>query len=196
MNRAALNSVSVGEIRFPLQETGRSCPYPSQLRKEAMTALNGAASLCVWSGNNQRRRFAVRLGSLISLALSAAMLLNPISAQAGLDATVDLTNPRIVPVYVSQTGQVPSSRVHFGWSGFLYSSRIVFSAAHTEIGFDNNGNKVRFDRPFILVGQPNTRAGESAGAVQVIKSIIAEDYRNQFLDDFNILLVTSPKSLA
>ncbi len=154
-----------------------------------MTDLDGAASLCVRSSNNQRRRFAVRLGSLISLALSAAMLLNPISAQAGLDATVDLTNPRIVPVYVSQTGQVPSSRAHAGWSGFLYSSRIVFSAAHAEIGFDNNGNKVKFDRPFIVVGKPNTRAGESAGAVQVIKSIIAKDYRNQFLDDFAIYIL-------
>jgi hypothetical protein len=124
-----------------------------------------------------------------ALAFTLAILLQPIPAQGGLDATVDLSNPRIVPIYVSNTGLVPAGRVNSDWSGFLYSSRIVFSAAHSEVGFDNNGNRINYPRPTIVVGKPNTRAGDGTGAVRVVKSILAKNYRSGLLDDFAIYIL-------
>jgi hypothetical protein len=128
---------------------------------------------------------------ILALAFTLAITLQPIPAQGGLNATVDLSNPRIVPVYVSPTGQIRPGTVNADWSGFLYSSRIVFTAAHTEIRFDNEGNQVRLPRPAIVVGKPNSRAGESAGAVRVVKTIFSKTYRfNQHaLDDFAIYIL-------
>jgi hypothetical protein len=64
-------------------------------------------------------------------------------ANAGYNAEIDLSNPRVVPIYGSSSATPPSVGDQASYSGFLYSSRIVFSAAHSEIQFDRQGNQTK-----------------------------------------------------
>jgi hypothetical protein len=68
--------------------------------------------------------------ALAVLAMSALIFSSIPASQAGLNAPVNLDNPRAVPIF----GQQGPSEVNLmaGWSGFLYSTRIVFSAAHSQ----------------------------------------------------------------
>ena len=113
------------------------------------------------------------------------------SSNAGLNAVIDLTNPRIVPMYVSNTVVPPNMAVDANYSGFLYSSRIVFSAAHSEYYFDNNGQKIDRAPKEIFVGKPNSQAGDLLGAVRVIKRFIAKNYRfdSATLGDFVVYVL-------
>ena len=62
------------------------------------------------------------------LALIISFLFPSISpANASLDALVNLDNPRVVPIFGAINESRPSPWAHC--SGYLYSSRIVFSAA-------------------------------------------------------------------
>jgi hypothetical protein len=110
---------------------------------------------------------------------------------AALNAPIDLTNPRIVPVYGAQSGTTISIGRDAFYSGFLYSPRIVFSAAHSEHRFDELGNKIGQPFPEIYVGLPNSKAGDDAVLVRVEKRIIATNYRsnNGLLDDFVIYIL-------
>jgi len=113
------------------------------------------------------------------------------SSNAGLNAAIDLTNPRIVPMYGSNTVVPPNMAVDANYSGFLYSSRIVFSAAHSEYYFDNNGQKIDRAPKEIFVGKPNSQAGDLLGAVRVIKRFIAKNYRfdSATLGDFVVYVL-------
>ena len=128
---------------------------------------------------------------ILALAFTLAITLQPIPAQGGLNATVDLTNPRVLPMYVSNNPQITSGRTEADYSGFLYSSRIVFSAAHSEYYFDNDGKIINRQPPYIFVGRPNTKAGDVTGAVKVVKRIIAKNYRmnRATLDDLVIYIL-------
>ena len=110
---------------------------------------------------------------------------------AALNAPIDLTNRRIVPMYGAQSGPTVSIGRDAFYSGFLYSSRIVFSAAHSEHRFDQSGNKIGQPFPEIYVGLPNSKAGDEKGLVRVEKRIIATNYRsnNGLLDDFVIYIL-------
>ena len=81
-----------------------------------------------------------------------------IPAQAALKAPINLENPRVVPIY--GFGQVNSSQVpdRAGWSGYLYSPRIVFSAAHSNYDFDKSGKRIPRNPGLITVGKPNSAA--------------------------------------
>ena len=116
------------------------------------------------------------------------------SASAGLNAEIDLSNPRIVPIYGdyrSGSPNPPKSGNQASYSGFLYSSRIVFSAAHSEVQFDRNGNKTAFNAKYLFVGLPNSTAGDYKGLVKVEKRFIAKNYRfnNASLDDFAVYVL-------
>jgi hypothetical protein len=115
------------------------------------------------------------------------------SANAGLNAEIDLTNPRIVPIYSSPTGAIPNAGNQASYSGFLYSSRIVFSAAHSEYQFDEQGNKINFGAKYLYIGKPNSTAGDYNGIVKVEKRLVATNYRNSSgtLDDFAIYVLES-----
>ena len=84
----------------------------------------------------------------LSLLMISALIFSsaPVS-QAGLNAQVNLDNPRAVPIF----GQGSPSEVSLtaGWSGFLYSPRIVFSAAHSHYRFDNNGKRILQEPKYI-----------------------------------------------
>lgn len=113
------------------------------------------------------------------------------SANAGLNAEIDLSNPRIVPIYGSDSPTPPNSGDQASYSGFLYSSRIVFSAAHSEYQFDEQGNKIPFARKYLFIGLPNSKAGDYKGAVKVELRLIAKNYRGNggMLDDFAIYVL-------
>ena len=114
------------------------------------------------------------------------LLIQSISpANASLGAQVNLDNPRVVPIF----GQDGASEVRLmaGWSGFLYSPRIVFSAAHSHYRFDNNGNRILNEPAFITVGKPNSSAKSAEGRVKVIKTFVANF--TQFGNDFIVLVL-------
>jgi hypothetical protein len=133
-----------------------------------------------------KRKIALLLASLLWLSVQGVT-----PTLAALNAPIDLTNPRVVPIYGAQSG----STIYIGrdafFSGFLYSPRIVFSAAHSEYRFDESGNKTGKPFPELYVGLPNSKAADETGLVRVEKRIIATNYRsnNGLLDDFVIYIL-------
>jgi hypothetical protein len=125
----------------------------------------------------------------VALALCASTFTQP--ANAGLNAAIDLSNPRIVPIYGSDSPTPPNIGDQASYSGFLYSSRIVFSAAHSEYQFDQQGNKIMFAQKHLFIGLPNSTAGDYKGAVKVALRLVAKNYRsnNGTLDDFAIYVL-------
>jgi hypothetical protein len=132
----------------------------------------------------------MRKVALALLMMSALIFSSTPISQAGLNAPVNLDNPRAVPIF----GQESASQVNLmaGWSGFLYSPRIVFSAAHTHYSFDNNGNRILQEHPFITVGKPNSSAKDAEGRAKVIKTFVG-DYKKSStgwkLNDFIVLVL-------
>jgi hypothetical protein len=125
------------------------------------------------------------------ITLNLILLGLPSLAQAGLNAPINLDNPRVVPIF----GQYNASQISnvAGWSGFLYSPRIVLSAAHSHYKFDSNGNRIPEEPPFITVGKPNSSAKSTDGRVKVIKNFIG-DYKRSNLggaNDFAVLVLES-----
>jgi hypothetical protein len=118
--------------------------------------------------------YTKRMFKEFSTALLAFLLLIQLNspANAGLGAAINLENPRVVPLY----GQQSSSQIndYAGWSGYLYSSRIIFSAAHSNYKFDNNGKRILNEPPFITAGKPNSSAKDKNGRVRVIKTFVAD----------------------
>ena len=132
----------------------------------------------------------MRKVALTLLMMSALILSSTPISQAGLNAPVNLDNPRAVPIF----GQESASQVSLmaGWSGFLYSPRIVFSAAHSYYSFDNNGNRILQVRPYVTVGKPNSSTKDAEGRAKVIKTFVG-DYKKSStgwkLNDFIVLVL-------
>ena len=132
----------------------------------------------------------MRKVALTLLMMSALILSSTPVSQAGLNAPVNLDNPRAVPIF----GQESASQVSLmaGWSGFLYSPRIVFSAAHSHYSFDNNGNRILQEHPYITVGKPNSSTKDAEGRAKVIKTFVG-DYKKSStgwkLNDFIVLVL-------
>ena len=128
----------------------------------------------------------MRKVALAVLAMSALIFSSTPVALAGLNAPVDLSNPRAVPIF----GQQGPSEVNLmaGWSGFLYSPRIVFSAAHSHYRFDNNGDRILIEPKFITVGKPNSSTKDTEGRAKVIKTFVG-DYKKSTMGGFNDFIV-------
>ena len=132
----------------------------------------------------------MRKVALSLLAISALIFSSTPIAQAGLNAPINLDNPRAVPIF----GQQEPSQVNLmaGWSGFLYSPRIVFSAAHAHYRFDNNGDRILIAPKFITVGKPNSSTKDAEGRAKVIKTFVG-DYKKSStgwtLNDFIVLVL-------
>jgi hypothetical protein len=116
------------------------------------------------------KRFVV-----VSFTLAISLIWMPSISKAGLNSPVNLENPRVVPIF----GQFSAAQVSpgAGWSGFLYSPRIVFSAAHSHFKFDQDGNRIPDAPPFITVGLPNSSAKSAQGRVKVIKTYVPSDFK-------------------
>jgi hypothetical protein len=127
------------------------------------------------------RKVAVAL-----LATSALIFSSTPVAQAGLNAPVNLDNPRAVPIF----GQQGPTEVNLmaGWSGFLYSPRIVFSAAHSHYRFENNGDRILIEPKYITVGKPNSSTKNAEGRAKVIKTFVG-DYKKSSMGGFNDFIV-------
>lgn len=105
--------------------------------------------------------------------------------QASYEGTPDFTNDRVVPLMSSP------SDLNANGSGFLYSSRIVFTSGHTSFSFNAKGEREEF-RPFLAVGMPNTDIKTVSMGVRVIKRISAPGYlgnNSPDLNDFAILIL-------
>ena len=126
-----------------------------------------------------RWRWAIPVvSSLMLIALSQPV-------QASYEGSPDFTNDRVVPLMSSPTD------LNSNGSGFLYSSRIVFTSAHTSFNFGSSGERQEF-RPFLAVGKPNTDIKLIGQGVRVIKRISAPGYistNNPDLHDFAILIL-------
>jgi hypothetical protein len=123
--------------------------------------------------------------------MGIALCLAPVATQAGYNASIDLTNPRIVPLFVTDKGGLSGPSPEAAYSGFLYSSRVVFSAAHSEYYFTGDGTIINRAPGEIYVGQPNSRPGDASGRVRVVKRIISKTYRfdGATLGDFVIYIL-------
>jgi hypothetical protein len=132
----------------------------------------------------------MRKVALALLAMSALIFSSAPIAQAGLNAPVNLDNPRAVPIF----GQQGPAEVNLmaGWSGFLYSPRIVFSAAHSHYRFEANGDRVLIEPKYITVGKPNSSTKSAEGRAKVIKTFVG-DYKKSStgwtLNDFIVLVL-------
>lgn len=111
----------------------------------------------------------------------------PAPSHASYNGTIDYSNDRIVPFSFDPSGTHPQ------WSGFLYSPRIVFGAAHSVTVIDSAGKQVMKKIPDIYVGVPNTKYSPGIKRVRVIKTFISPQYRfdNATLGDFAIYILES-----
>jgi len=123
----------------------------------------------------------VRRKFITTVLLSILLIPSITPANAGLDAPVNLDNPRVVPIY---GGPFDAA----SWSGYLYSSRIVFSAAHSTYKFDSNGNRILNEPDQITVGRPNSSAKDFNGRVRVIKTFVG-DYKMSKVGGLNDFIV-------
>lgn len=127
-------------------------------------------------------------GRVITLIVSCLVIgLIPAAGQASYEGTIDYTNDRIVPFSYESAGTHPQ------WSGFLYSPRIVFGAAHSVTNLDSAGKQVPKDGPQIYVGVPNTKYSRDIKRVKVIKTFVSPQFRfdNAGLGDFAIYILES-----
>lgn len=125
-----------------------------------------------------------RFQALLTLAVTLALTVSSFPSRAALDAPINRDNPRIVPIYFKPYGDG-------AFSGFLYSSRIVFSAAHSEYVFDESGRKIDRSAPELWIGRPNSNTMDKTGLARVVKRIVSPDYRDNrgLLDDFVIYIL-------
>jgi hypothetical protein len=122
---------------------------------------------------------------ITAIAVSILFSQIPTPASASLNAPINLENPRVVPIF-GQPLDVVSPVA--GWSGYLYSPRIVFSAAHSHYKFDNNGNRILSESALITVGKPNSAASEVNGRVKVIKTFVG-DFNVSGMNDFIVYVL-------
>ena len=122
-------------------------------------------------------------------AVLASILLTPsiTPANASLDAVVNLDNPRVVPMLGAMDESRPSPWAHC--SGYLYSSRIVLSAAHCSYIADSKGNLVLNEPPILAVGKPNSSSKDVSGRVKVIKSFVGDFKKGTVVGDLDDFIV-------
>lgn len=124
-----------------------------------------------------------RLKFFAALSILFVQTLTPVNAS--LNGAINLDNPRVVPIFGQRLGDVASLA---SWSGYLYSPRIVFSAAHAHYKFDESGNRILWQAPLITVGKPNSAASDKNVRVKVIKTFIG-DYKTSSVGSLNDFIV-------
>lgn len=124
-----------------------------------------------------------KLATAIAVSILFTQILYP--ANASLNSPINLENPRVVPIFGQPLGVVSPVA---GWSGYLYSPRIVFSAAHSNYKFDNNGNRILSEPALITVGKPNSAASNINGRVKVIRTFVG-DFKVTGANDFIVYVL-------
>lgn len=127
---------------------------------------------------------------IIAIAFTFSSLNLSLPANAIMDGQIVQTSSRVVPIFIlpNESDPQPTSTVAF--TGFLYSSRIVFTAI-PEIGFDGNGNRTTRNPAAIYVGKPGSDISDTTGRVKVLKSFYSKQFRFEDgkLDEFGILVL-------
>ena len=119
-------------------------------------------------------------------ALSAAMLLAAVSpAVGGLDSVPDTTNPRIVPLFNRFDASGPVG------SGFLYSPRIILTAAHLYLEPRSDGTMRVIGGTDWYVGEPNSTTTSTSKRVRVAQKFASPLYRDNRgrVDDFAVFVL-------
>jgi hypothetical protein len=128
----------------------------------------------------------------ISAVTSLLVLSNLISvpAHAIMNGQVAQTSSRVVPIFISPNESSSQQSKTVAYTGFLYSSRIVFTAI-PDYDFDGNGNKVEKSSSVIYVGKPGSDTSDTSGRVKVIKRLYSQSFRNEGskLGEFGILIL-------
>ena len=70
----------------------------------------------------------------VALALAASTFTQP--ANASYNGVIEYSNTRVVPIFRNIDQDFPS------WSGYVYSSRIIFTAGHSEETLKENGERI------------------------------------------------------
>ncbi len=105
----------------------------------------------------------------VALALCASNFTQP--ANASYNGVIDYSNPRIVPIYRDLNSEYP------GWSGYVYSSRIIFSAGHGELRIEENGNRIDYSNLPVFIGLPNSKSTAVLKRYPVIKRYVSTSMR-------------------
>ena len=121
---------------------------------------------------------------IIALSMLFSQILTPVNAS--FNSPINLENPRVVPIFGQPEGITSSDA---GWSGYLYSPRIVFSAAHSHYRFDNSGKRILSEPALVTVGKPNSSALDQMGRVKVIKTFLADFKQNNYRQPLNDFIV-------
>ena len=127
----------------------------------------------------QGKTLIMRIKAAISTF--AILVLLPSIASASLPGKEDFSEPRVVAVSLDSTiGLGPWANA----SGYLYSSRIVFSAGHL---------KDHTDSQQFFVAAPNSKLKNGIDVVSVEKVLYPNTYKTKvYKDDFAILILEKP----
>ena len=127
--------------------------------------------------------------SAITLLLFLANL-SFVPAHAIMNGQIVQNSSRVVPIFLSPDESSAQLSKTVAYTGFLYSSRIVFTAI-PDYDFDGNGNKIEKNSPFIYVGKPGSDISDTSGRVKVIKRLYSQSFRfeGSKLGEFGILIL-------
>lgn len=119
----------------------------------------------------------------VTLLVSTLLLTQP--ATASYNGVIDYSNPRIVPIFHIINDSEPQ------YSGYIYSSRIIFTAGHGEAKFGEDGTRLPFTPLPAFVGLPNTKVSKDLKRFPVVKRYLSTSMRfeNGLLGDFAIYVL-------
>lgn len=105
----------------------------------------------------------------VALALSASSFTQP--ANASYNGVIEYSNTRVVPIFRNIDQDFPS------WSGYAYSSRIIFTAGHSEVTVKENGERIDHSGLPAFVGLPNSKTSKDLKKVPVVKRFLSTTMR-------------------
>lgn len=111
-------------------------------------------------------------------------------ANAIMDGQAVQNSSRVVPIFILQNENDPQPTKTVAFTGFLYSSRIVFTAI-PDFVFDSQGNQIARKFGAIYVGKPGSDIADTTGRVKVVKRFNSKQFRFEAspLEDFGILVL-------
>ncbi len=106
-------------------------------------------------------------------------------AHASYNGAIDYSNSRIVPIFRDVNQNYPN------WSGYVYSSRIIFTAGHSELTIKANGDRIDHSGEPAFVGVPNSKTSKTMKKLPVIKRFLSKTMRfdNGTFGDFAIYVL-------
>jgi hypothetical protein len=135
------------------------------------------------------------LKRIVSICLTSLLILQTIPASAVWKGTFDSQNKRAVPVLYGPNGACNSS-------GFLYSPRIVFTAAHVLFFGDDRQTEHTVLRPTVWIGYPGEYVSNSSRRIESEKFFVPSNYEGRDLwkggntatrkNDFAVIVLKSP----